>query len=179
MRVRHLVLAALTATLAVFASPVTAQPADGSGMAPCGIAYQPSEMTATAHALVFPSSGKTVILYNPSFLGRIGRTGSSAAMFRYLMEHECAHHVLGHIQEMASGGFTSFSVRRFEEEADCYAAKQLALKHDLQALQEALKLWNGMGEFQTGPDHPTGVIRAAALSKCYAAAAPDPIVAGF
>ncbi len=131
----------------------------------------PSTTTPIAHALLFPSSGRTIILYNPGFLASAERRGLGAAMFRYLMQHECGHHVLGHITAMAAGPrLLGAMSRHLELKADCYAAMQLRETGDVRALQAGVMLWNSRGTMATGPFHPIGFERSAMLLTCYGSA---------
>lgn len=173
MRVAHSIVAALVLCIVALAAPASAGNAEGGGVAPCGVHYEPSTSTAIAQALIFPSSGRVVIIYNPVFINWAERRGLGAPMFRYLMQHECGHHVLGHITALAAGvRMIGAASRRLELEADCYAARRLAAAGDILALQAALMIWNSMGDQETGPYHPKGFDRSAMLSSCYAGGGP-------
>lgn len=107
----------------------------------------------------------------------------------FLLAHECCHHKLGHLTSplrkkknqtphkgLPAGGpapravfsprSSSASRHQIEIEADCCAARQLALLGDADALAAAIKAMNAFGPKSTGPAYPSGVRRAAALKLC-------------
>ncbi len=169
MRIGPSIVAALAVLVLALAAPASAQLSEGGGVSPCGVPYEPSGATAIAQALIFPSSGGAVIIYNPAFINWAERRGLGAPMFRYLLQHECGHHVLGHISALAAGVRVVGAIgRRLELQADCYAARRLAAAGDIRAFQAALMIWNSMGDQETGPSHPKGFERSAMLSDCYA-----------
>lgn len=110
----------------------------------------------------------------------------------FLLAHECCHHKLGHLPRpsqkrkdrshawrdngLQSGSFAPRSVfssrssspsrRQIELEADCCAARQLALLGDAKALTAAIKAMSVFGPTATGPAYPSGLHRAAAIKLC-------------
>lgn len=161
---------ALLASAALAASCQPTLAVEAAGVAPCGVPYEPSPLTSMAHALISPRTGQPVIIYSPRFIDFAERGGWGAAVFRYLLQHECGHHVLGHVSAVqARRRRTEAGLQRsFELEADCYAARQLFAGADEAALRTAILLWRSVGEAATGPGYPTGNDRAAMLESCFA-----------
>lgn len=110
----------------------------------------------------------------------------------FLLAHECCHHKLGHLprrlqktkdpspprqdsglqsgslapRSVFSSRSSSTSRRHIELEADCCAARQLALLGDAKALTAAIKAMSVFGRKATGPAYPSGLHRAAAIKLC-------------
>lgn len=104
--------------------------------------------------------GHPVILFNPMLMNR-----SSPAMQRFIYMHECGHHALGQIVALASTGASRVSAVG-EQEADCYAARQLLLlgalsRQDLAQVQSELAAF-GPGDWT----HFPGPVRAFNLIAC-------------
>lgn len=110
----------------------------------------------------------------------------------FLLAHECCHHKLGHLPKslrktkdqsrawrdngLQSGSLAPRTVfssrsplnsrRQIELEADCCAARQLALLGDSSALNTAIKAMNAFGFTPTGHGYPSGIHRAGMLKLC-------------
>jgi hypothetical protein len=163
MRTWHLGL--VIAFLVGFPLPAFAQ---GAGIAPCGIPYQPNFATPSGHAVLAPPMGQPLIIYNPQFIAQAQMYGLGAEIFRYLMQHECGHHVLSHVVGIhMNPAAAMWMTPQIELQAECYAAKQLYASGDQAALMAAVKLWGSLGMAPTGPNYPTGIQRAQTLHGCF------------
>lgn len=113
------------------------------------------------------------------------------AYARFLLAHECCHHTRGHLawlrkqqnkstlawqadhaakqqdpQDMLTAQASSTSHRKIELDADCCAARLLALRGDKVGLKAAIEAMMKFGSQSTGPDYPAGVQRAAIIGRC-------------
>lgn len=139
-----------------------------SGVAPCGVPFQPSPMTPSGHAILVPPFGQQLIIYNPMFIAQAQQHGLGPPMLRYLLQHECGHHMRGHVMAGMTNPYAVMWITpQIELDAECYAAKQLFAAGDQQALMAAVTLWGSMGLAPTGPNYPNGIQRAQVLQSCF------------
>jgi hypothetical protein len=140
-----------------------------SQAAPCGISIGVDTSIPSGLSLISPATGGPLILYNPQFINQIQQNaGLGAPIFRWLMQHECGHHVLGHVAAgQANPYLLMWMTPQIELAADCYSAKQLFAAQDSQALQAAVMLMSTVAFVPTGPNYPTGAQRAQTLQQCY------------
>ena len=88
-------------------------------------------------------------------------------MFRYMLAHECAHHLNGDVVAGMMDPMGMLMVTpQLELRADCNAARFLRSQNDMQALQVAIQYWQQSGNVPTGPNYPTGIQRPQTLSPC-------------
>lgn len=110
--------------------------------------------------------GNPVILVDPSMEYRYGQ-----GFFRFMLAHECAHHVQGHLHALAAvgshGPYALLAVNpQIEADADCWAARRLAMEGDWHALYEAQQAFAlGIGPF-VQPGYPSGYQRAEVIRRC-------------
>jgi hypothetical protein len=132
---------------------------------PCGIPAFPNLTVATGQSALDPISGAPEIFFNPAFFNSLGINGPP--MFRYMLAHECSHHLSGDIiaQHINPQGMLMINPQ-IELAADCRAAGYLKSQNDIQALQVAIQYWSLFGGNPTGPNYPTGYQRAQSMVQC-------------
>ena len=131
---------------------------------PCGVPAYPSSLVPTGMSSLDPLRGP-IILFNPGFFQSLGQSGPP--MFRYMLTHECAHHLNGDVVAGMTNPQGMLMINpQVELRADCSAAQYLRSQNDLQALQIAIQYWAQYGNMPTGPNYPTGLQRAQMLSNC-------------
>jgi Zn-dependent protease with chaperone function len=115
-------------------------------------------------ALAVADARRPVVYYNPTLLNRFG-----PELAAFVMAHEYGHIAHGHVRVRAEGtresGEAHAIMRRYELEADCYAARMLSNSNP-GAVGAAIAYFSRMGERQVDDDHPTGSARAATLQRC-------------
>jgi hypothetical protein len=101
----------------------------------------------------------------------------SSAYGRFLMAHECCHHILGHVtrfhQQLGHLGPQPFyyiapALKQMELDADCCAVKMLKQNHELDVIEAAQQTMAKFGTTPTGAYYPTGLERAHNIDKCAA-----------
>jgi hypothetical protein len=115
-----------------------------------------------------------VIYYNPRLMTRFGSNLSA-----FVLAHEYGHIRYGHRRVANKVADRAAIMRRYELEADCYAAQMLA-RVKPNAASVAIDFFIKMGEFRYDEDHPTGQERAAKIRQCLAEPAhlaPQPVEA--
>lgn len=101
-----------------------------------------------------------VIYYNPRLMTRFGPNLSA-----FVLAHEYGHIRYGHRRVPSRVSDRAAVMRRYELEADCYAAHMLAQVKPV-AAAVAIEFFNKMGDFRYDEDHPTGDERAARIQEC-------------
>lgn len=131
---------------------------------PCGIDAYPNTLVPTGQSMIDPMYGP-IILFNPVFFQSLGIYGTP--MYRYMLAHECAHHMNGDIiaQNMNPQGMFMINPQ-VELVADCSAAKYLKSNGDFGAVNAAITYWAQFGNNPTGLNYPTGDQRVQALQSC-------------
>lgn len=107
--------------------------------------------------------GGPVIYVNPAAMNAAGHAA------RFFMQHELAHHGLGHVVSMVMGDPRTQNAwlrQGMELAADCAAARRLATQGDWQALQSAVALFSSQGFGAATPLHPAGAQRAQTIRQC-------------
>lgn len=132
---------------------------------PCRIPAFPNLTIPTGQSALDPMSGQPVIFFNPAFINSLGGVGP--VLFRYLLAHECAHHLNGDIvaQHIDPQGML-FINPQVELRADCDAARYLRSQADFQAIQVAIQFWSQAANARTGPNYPTGFQRSQMIFQC-------------
>jgi hypothetical protein len=107
----------------------------------------PSDSLPFAAWATLTDSGKSVIYWNA---GRM--ITASPAVRMLVLLHECAHHVLGHVQKLPSNDVK----QEFERQADCWAVQSLVEQEMIStvAFHETLAeiaRWVGDRTHQSGP----------------------------
>lgn len=119
-----------------------------------------------AQATRNPFSGQPFILVDPNVQAQFGPN-----FMRFVLAHECAHHLLGHLSELDQiqmvGPYALLGVNpSIELEADCWAAETLAERGDFYAVNDAaIALQYSMGPFRA-PGYPSGFERANMIADC-------------
>lgn len=99
----------------------------------------------------------------------------SPAYGRFLMAHECGHHILGHVAryhtELGHLGPQPFfyiapQLKGMELDADCAAVKMLKLKGEPEIIEVARQAMLQFGGKPTGAYYPTGTERAENIARC-------------
>jgi hypothetical protein len=94
---------------------------------------------------------------------------------RFLMAHECSHHILGHVaayhRELGHLGPQPFfyiapQLKGMELDADCAAVKMLKLKNEPETIEAARQMMLRFGNNPTGAYYPTGLERARNIASC-------------
>lgn len=120
-------------------------------------------------AVAVADAHQPVIYYNPRTMAE---SGPDLAAF--LMEHERGHIAHGH-RRPAPGAMSATAaqalLRRYEHEADCWAAATLALTHRA-AVSAAIRYFRNIGPLRADLEHPSGTERAAAITACLDGSAP-------
>lgn len=101
-----------------------------------------------------------VIYYNPRLMTRFGPNLSA-----FVLAHEYGHIRYGHRRVPSRVSDRAAVMRRYELEADCYAAHMLARVKPV-AAAVAIEFFTKMGDFRYDEDHPTGDERAARIQEC-------------
>lgn len=101
-----------------------------------------------------------VIYYNPVALQQMG-----PHLAAFLVAHEYAHHALGHLRYLGS---PPHIVKQLELEADCQAARTLAMQGNWMALQAIFQHFSSQGGSAADALHPTGIERATMVARCAA-----------
>jgi hypothetical protein len=101
-----------------------------------------------------------VIYYNPRLMTRFGPNLSA-----FVLAHEYGHIRYGHRRVPSRVPDRAALMRRYELEADCYAAHTLA-RVKPEAARVAIEFFTKMGDFRYDEDHPTGDERALRISGC-------------
>lgn len=121
-----------------------------------------------AVAVVDPD--RPVIYYNPRTMAE---SGPDLAAF--LMAHERGHIAHGH-RRPASGSMSATAaqalLRRYEREADCWAATTLAASRPT-AVLAAIQYFRNIGSLRADLEHPSGTERAAGITACLDGSAPS------
>jgi len=104
------------------------------------------------------TDGTPLIFYNPSSMQKLH---AETRLFFYA--HECAHHALAHLPELAISGEHAPAI---EQEADCFGIRLLVhaglvKDHDISVIQRELSHL-GRGDW----DHLPGPMRAINLRRC-------------
>jgi hypothetical protein len=153
----------------IFACVVLASAATGPAIAqvptPCGIPAYPNPNVPTGQSALAPPAATPVIYFNPAFFNSLGLNGQP--MFRYMLAHECSHHLNGDIVAGALNPLGMMMINpQVELRADCSAAQYLKSVGDFQAIQLAIQYWAQYGNMPTGQNYPTGDQRARMLRQC-------------
>ena len=114
-------------------------------------------------------SGRPVILIDPTLVQRIPFPHGQN-FHRFLLAHECMHHLKGHIINLAPAGvFAGYILMRMshtlEMEADCEAARELSRRGDSSAVESAIWVFMNSNPFPTH-SHPGGPVRAHNIGQC-------------
>jgi hypothetical protein len=121
-------------------------------------------------AVAVADAHRPVIYYNPRTLAE---SGPDLAAF--LMEHERGHIAHGH-RRPAPGAMSATAaqalLRRYEYEADCWAAVTLAVSHQA-AVSAAIQYFRNVGALRADLEHPSGTERAAGITACLEGSAPS------
>jgi len=121
-------------------------------------------------AVAVADAHQPVIYYNPRTMAE---SGPDLAAF--LMEHERGHIALGH-RRPAPGALSASAaqalLRRYEQEADCWAAATLAVTHRA-AVSAAIRYFRNIGALRADLEHPSGTERAAGITACLDGSAPS------
>jgi hypothetical protein len=113
--------------------------------------------------------GRPTISYNPVLL-----QGFGPRMAEFFFAHEYGHIRYGHTGGALAHdeGRVSLLRQQQELEADCYAAQVLAEQHR-EAVEAAVRFFQGMGPYRYDAFHPTGSQRAAKIHACLPPAPED------
>jgi hypothetical protein len=116
-----------------------------------------------------------VIYYNPQALVEMG-----PELAAFLMAHERGHIARGH--QRPAPGILSLTaeqalLRRYEEEADCWATATLS-ETSPAAVLAAIRYFRNVGHRRADLEHPTGTERAAAIGACFDAGTAAPFAVG-
>lgn len=121
-------------------------------------------------AVAVADADRPVIYYNPRTMAE---SGPDLAAF--LMQHERGHIAYGH-RRPAPGAMSVTAaqalVRRYEREADCWAATTLAAAHRA-AVLAAIRYFRNIGPLRADLEHPSGMERAAGITACLDGSAPS------
>ena len=121
-------------------------------------------------AVAVADAHQPVIYYNPRTMAEAGPD-----LAAFLMEHERGHIAHGH-RRPAAGSMSATAaqalLRRYEEEADCWAAATLAVTHRA-AVLAAIRYFRNIGSLRADVEHPSGTERAAAITACLDGSAPS------
>ena len=112
-------------------------------------------------AVAVADPARPVIYYNPVILARTG-----PAMSTFIMAHEEAHIQLRHLRAALSRGEAA-RLRRLELEADCHAARALAVDAP-EAVRAAVAFFGALGATRVDEEHPSGIERARRIVSCAA-----------
>jgi len=121
-------------------------------------------------AVAVADARQSVIYYNPRTLAE---SGPDLAAF--LMAHERGHITLGHRRpapDAMSATAAQALLRRYEREADCWAAATLAVSHRA-AVVAAIRYFRNIGGLRADLEHPSGTERAAGITACLDGSAPS------
>jgi len=121
-------------------------------------------------AVAVADAHQPVIYYNPRTMAESG-----ADLAAFLMEHERGHIAHGH-RRPAPGAMSATAaqalLRRYEREADCWAAARLAVTHRA-AVAAAIRYFRNIGSLRADLEHPSGTERAAGITACLDGSAPS------
>lgn len=121
-------------------------------------------------AVAVADADQPVIYYNPRTLAE---SGPDLAAF--LMEHERGHIAHGH-RRPAPGSMSATAaqalLRRYEREADCWAATTLARSRPT-AVLAAIRYFRNIGPLRADLEHPSGMERAGGITACLDGSAPN------
>lgn len=117
----------------------------------------------------FGPNGGLAILVDPLIPQKLPYPHGSNFM-RFLLAHECAHHMQGHLQQLGQAGmFGQYALMQtshsLELAADCAATKLLAGQGDIAAVQSAHFVFSHSNPFPTA-SHPAGQVRANNIYLC-------------
>lgn len=89
---------------------------------------------------------------------------------RFVLAHECAHHVNGHIYSLHTlrmmGPYALLQLNpSIEADADCWAARTLAGQGDWAAIRAGIAMMGASGPFRQ-PGYPSGNERAQVINSC-------------
>ena len=79
---------------------------------------------SVAVATLYPDTLEPIVLYDVELMAQM-----PAEFNTYVLYHECAHHKLKHVSLKIMTGYSNQKATNAEQEADCYAAQQIAKKH--------------------------------------------------
>lgn len=127
----------------------------------------PNPQAEQQTAVAANHNGQKIVLYGPMAARRLG-----PAVMGYVLQHEYAHHDLGHM-----GG----SVATREADADCYAAKSLVSAGRMNIVGQSINYHRSQGcnynpntpIYMVNQSHPCGTQRANILNTCSQQAASD------
>ena len=126
-------------------------------------------------AVAVADADRPVIYYNPRTMAE---SGPDLAAF--LMEHERGHIAHGH-RRPAPGSMSATAaqalLRRYEREADCWAATTLAVSRPT-AVLAAIRYFRNIGALRADLEHPSGMERAAGITACLDGSAPNNVSGG-
>ena len=128
------------------------------------VPYHPLGGQATMDML-----GRPVILIDPTLAQRIPFPHGQN-FHRFLLAHECMHHLRGHIINLAQAGvFGGYILMQtshaLEMDADCEAARELSRRGDSGAVASAIWVFMNSNPFPTY-SHPGGAVRAHNIERC-------------
>ncbi|MEJ8476105.1 M48 family metalloprotease [Roseibium algae] len=88
---------------------------------------------------------------------------------RFLIAHECAHHVYRHLTHLGRAEVFGIDVlnhmlRQAELDADCFATKALR-EHDIEAVRSAQWVFDNSAAI-TSASHPSGMERVSHIELC-------------
>ena len=117
----------------------------------------------------FDMLGNPVILIDPTIMARLPFPHGQNFL-RFLTAHECAHHLKGHVFNLAQagafGGYVLMQVSHsVEMDADCEAARMLSRRGDSSAIESAFWVFMNSNPFPTST-HPGGSVRAHNIRRC-------------
>jgi hypothetical protein len=120
-------------------------------------------------AVAVADAHQPVIYYNPRTMAE---SGPDLAAF--LMEHERGHIAHGHRPAPGSMSATAAQalLRRYERDADCWAATTLAVSRPT-AVLAAIRYFRNVGPLRADLEHPSGMERAAGITACLDGSAPN------
>jgi hypothetical protein len=126
-----------------------------------GQATRIADPTLPDAAIAVADAQRPVIFYNPRILEQLG-----PAMATFILAHEEAHIVLGHVR-LSDGVTDPRRLRRLELEADCHAAQQLE-PNETTAVMTAAQYFAARGGERVDPFHPSAAERSARIRSCAA-----------
>lgn len=121
------------------------------------------EPTAHISLATLDAAGTPLIVLDP-------RLYSAGEEFRrvFLIAHECAHHLLGHVTEdnFALRSASRSAVRDQEMSADCWAAEQLAVVGEDRIVRIMMDRFYKSGFYSPGGGYPSGLQRSTIIREC-------------
>jgi len=131
---------------------------DYRGM-PVKVKHTSSQMEGPAYS-TWDKNGQPEIVFNAHWMHEIAH---SDAMRMFVYEHECGHHVLGHVNPAdAKHGHGEM---KNELAADCYAAEQM--RNQGYSINDILAVVDDVYPWPKDPEHPSGPVRSKHLEACY------------